>query len=197
MACSSAAWLGRRVVDLVRQDDVREDRAGKNSRKRRPVSGSSSMTSVPVIGRHEVRSELNAAEVQLQGLGDGRGHQRFAKSGQAQQQHMTATQQADQNQLERLALAIDGLGHLVHEGVVRLPESLDQHQFIRLLSHGRTPFTSHTGTTTGGNPGPRRGRRSRRRRQGLGPPDHPHCHRRRRARCGPGRARGTRPPPAP
>ena len=62
------------------------------------------------VGRHQVRRELDAAEVQRQRLAERAHEQRLAEAGHAFEQAVAAGEQADEELLDHLVLADDDLG---------------------------------------------------------------------------------------
>ena len=97
-----------------------------NVQVRRPVVGSSSMMSVPVMSRgHQVGRELDALEHQPECLRHGAHQQRLRGAGQAGDQAMPAHEQADHHLLQHLLLADDHPPHLRTISSLHLLEALD------------------------------------------------------------------------
>ena len=143
MACKSAAWVfGRRAVDLVGQDDVGEDRA--LDEPERPFPGRvvllDDLGAGDVAG-HEVGSELDAAELQVQGPGEGGHGQGLGQPGHADGQAVAAGEEADQHLLEHLLLADDHLVDLAAEQLASPLHAL--HGFLGTgLGGGRSAMAS-------------------------------------------------------
>ena len=94
----------RGAVDFVGEDDVGEERAGVELET----------VLAPVEDRHaddvrgqQVRRELDAAELAVNGLGQGARQRRFADAGHVLQQDVAARQQAHERELDGFALAHD------------------------------------------------------------------------------------------
>ena len=99
---------------------------GTKVQVRRPVVGSSSMMSVPVMSRrHQVGRELDALEHQAEGLRQGAHQQRLGGARQAGDQAMAAHEQRDHHLLEHLLLADDHAPHLAHNFRLHLAEAVD------------------------------------------------------------------------
>ena len=65
------------------------------------------------VGRHQVGRELDALELQVQGVGQRPHQQRLAQAGHAFEQHVAAGDQGGQRALDDLLLADDHLADLV------------------------------------------------------------------------------------
>ena len=94
--------LGRRPVDLVGEEDLREDRAAaevETAGLQIEDAGSDD------VRRHEVGRELHAVEVGLDEPGQNFCHQGFRRSGDALQQHVATGQEGHAEQLEDFLLA--------------------------------------------------------------------------------------------
>ena len=96
--------LGAAPVDLVGQQQVREDRplvhpevVGAGVEDFRPED----------IRRQQVDGELDAGELQVDGLRQARHQQRFGQPGDAFEQQVTAGEQGDQDALDDHVLADD------------------------------------------------------------------------------------------
>ena len=105
--------LGRRAVDLVGQDDVREDRAADEAdlplARRRVFLDHFRAEDV---GRHQVRRELDARELEVEHLRDGVDQQRLRESRHADDQTVAARQQRRQDQFDHVLLTDDQLVEL-------------------------------------------------------------------------------------
>ena len=101
--------LGGGTVDLVRQQQVRHDRArlvGKGSRLL-VIDGEAQN-----VRRHRVRRELHAAGLQPERACEGHSQRRLADAGHVVQQHMALRQHGHQDLFHDLPLAEDDLLHL-------------------------------------------------------------------------------------
>ena len=96
--------LGRRPVDLVGQHEVGEDR---------PEFGVELLGARPVdpgpddVGGHQVRGELQPGEAAADGVRQGLHRQRLGNAGDALEQAVAASQQADHHPLDHPLLADD------------------------------------------------------------------------------------------
>ena len=114
------------AVDLVGQQEVREDRAGAELEvavalvpDRRPGH----------VGGQEVGRELDAAEAEPARLCEGPRCERLRDPGHVLEQHVPVGEEAEQHQLELLALADDGALDLVEQAARRSSaSSLKLHQ---------------------------------------------------------------------
>ena len=134
--------LRRRAVDLVGEDDVAEDRPLEELELPRPgpLVLLDHLRAGDVRG-HEVGGELDAAELQRQGVGQGADHQRLGQPRHADQQAMPACEHRRQQFLDDLLLADDDAGQLFGDeagGLVQLLDGLDvvflQHDEIAFLN---------------------------------------------------------------
>jgi hypothetical protein len=117
----------RRAVDLVGQNDVGKNRTLQElelARARRAVFLNHFRAGD--VGGHQVGSELDAAELQRQGVGQRANHQRLGQARHAHQQAMAAREHRDQELLDNLPLAHDHFAQLGRD----LPE-----RFVQLV-HG-------------------------------------------------------------
>jgi hypothetical protein len=120
-----ALHLRRGAVDLVRQDDVGEDRPllGRELAALRVVD-----ERADEIRRQQVRRELDALEVRLQRGREGIDRQRLRESGHTLEQHVAAGQETEHHPLHHVALADDDLVHL--RGDVVDERALLAHQVV-------------------------------------------------------------------
>ena len=94
------------AVDLVGKDQVAK--IGPCWKRKRRSPPSSTMMFVPDdVGRHQVRRELDAAEAEVERLGEGADQHRLAEARHALQQRVAAGEQADQRLPHELVLADD------------------------------------------------------------------------------------------
>ena len=68
------------------------------------------------VGGHEVGGELDAAEVEAEGLGDGSDEERFADARDAFEEDVARGEEGDEGLLDDLIVADDGFGDLLAEG---------------------------------------------------------------------------------
>ena len=106
--------LGRRAVDLVRQQQLAEDRPA--------VDDEAAGLEVEQVGaddvaRQQVGRELDAAELQAQARREGLRQQRLGRARRAFEQHMAAAEQRHQHQVDGVGLADHGLGDLRADAV--------------------------------------------------------------------------------
>ena len=123
--------LRRGPVDLVRQDDVGEDRSLLYAELAVALIEDGGPDD---IGRKQVRRELDPPEVRVEGLGEGSHHERLGEARQALQKNVATRQQGYEQPLHGLVLTddplVDGLrdlgeqrgaggrGDLLHEGLL-------------------------------------------------------------------------------
>jgi hypothetical protein len=96
--------LGRRAVDLVREQEVAE--YGPELGLERPGVGAVDARAHQV-GGHEVRGELEPLERSAQHIRDGLDRERLREPGHALEQHVAAGQQGHEQPLEHPLLADD------------------------------------------------------------------------------------------
>ncbi len=104
--------LGRGAVDLVGQDDLREDRARLKLEDAAAVGQLHDDVGADDVGGHQVGRELDAVEVERHGVGQRPHQQRLAQAGHAFQQRVAADEQAGQDAVDDLVVADDHLGDL-------------------------------------------------------------------------------------
>ncbi len=110
--------FGGGAVDLVGQDDLREDRAGLKLEDAAAVGQLHDDVGADDIGGHQVGRELDAVEVEVDRLGQGADEERLAQPGHAFQQGMTADEQAGQDAVDDLVVADDDLADLSLDALV-------------------------------------------------------------------------------
>ena len=128
--------LGRRAVDLVRQDDVREDRAVDEPDD--ALAGRAVLLDdlgAEDVGRHQVGRELDAVELQVDALGERLDQQRLGEPGHAAQQAVAAGEERDQDLADDALLADDRLGQLPLEPPGHLGDALDWRRIRRTRVH--------------------------------------------------------------
>ena len=101
----------RRAVDLIGEDDLREDRAFQKAQR--------SVTRFLVehfgagdVGRHQVRCELNALEREVEDLRERFDQQRLRETRNADDEAMTTGEQRDERLFNHRILADDDLAQL-------------------------------------------------------------------------------------
>ena len=104
--------LRRGAVDLVGEEEVREDRPGAELE----VGGALVVDRrAGHVGGHQVGRELDPAEAQSGRLREGARHQRLGQAGEILDQDVAVGEQAEQDELERLTLADDRALDLVEQ----------------------------------------------------------------------------------
>jgi hypothetical protein len=104
--------LGRGAVDLVGQDDLREDRAGLEAEVAAAVGRLGDDVRAGDVRGHQVGGELDAVERQVEGLGEGADQERLAQPGDALEQDVAADEQGGEHAADDLRLADDDLADL-------------------------------------------------------------------------------------
>ena len=115
--------LGRGAVDLVGEDEVREDRAGLEAEDALAALLDEDVRAGDV-GRHQVGRELDAVERAVDDVGDGPDEHRLAEPGHALEQHVAVGEEAGQRLADELALADDDAADLALDGLGALGERL-------------------------------------------------------------------------
>ena len=118
--------LRRGAVDLVGEQEVREDRPGPE--RHRPSLGPVLQdVAAEDVARHQVGRELHPAKLDAEELGERLHQGRLADAGDAFEQHMPPAEDGDEHQpvqrrlaqqdavelFEHLPADVDGVGHLV------------------------------------------------------------------------------------
>ena len=134
--------LGRGPVDLVGQDDLREDRARLKLEDAAAVGQLHDDVGADDVGRHQVGRELDAVEVERDGVGQRPHQQRLAQARHAFQQRMPADEQAGQDAVDDLVVADDDLGDLALDFLVGRAKFLGTgfHRFGGKGGHRRGSF---------------------------------------------------------
>ena len=102
-----ARW---RAIDFVGEQDVGEHRTAHETE--RALAGGRVLLEnfgAGDVARHEVRRELDAAELEMHRLGHRADHQRFRETGHADEQRVPAGDHRHENFVEHVALADDAL----------------------------------------------------------------------------------------
>ena len=110
--------LRRSTVDLVREEEVGEDRPRPELEV--TVALVPDRRAGDVRG-HEVGGELDAREAHAQDLGEGPGRERLRQAGVVLEQDVPVREESEQHELERLALSDDRLLDLVEDVARELP----------------------------------------------------------------------------
>lgn len=100
--------LRRRAVDLVGEQDVRENRP-RFEAPLTPARGRILIQEIRArdVRRHEVGGELNPLEVEPEGLGEGTHEQRLCRARQTGHQTVSTDERRDENLFERGVLPDD------------------------------------------------------------------------------------------
>ncbi len=103
-------YLGRRAVDLVGKDDVREDRPLLDHELPRALLVH---LGAEHVGRQQVGRELDALERRVDRLGERSHREGLGEPGDTLEQDVPARQQADQQAFDHVFLPDDSAGDLV------------------------------------------------------------------------------------
>ena len=115
--------LRRRAVDLVGQDDLREDRPLHEAE--RPVSSLLVQDfRAGDVGGHQIRRELNPLERQVQNACDRLDEQRLRQTGHARDQAVAAGEERHQHLVDDRVLADDHLADLREDALPSLSHAL-------------------------------------------------------------------------
>ena len=127
-------WGG--PVDLVREEDVREHRPlhePKDAPSGRPIL--LDHLSARDIRGHQIRRELDPAELQIQHLPQRIDQQRLGQSRHPDDQAMPSGQQGDQQLFDKLLLPDDHLRELIADRPPGVPQFLHHLEFSLLHVH--------------------------------------------------------------
>jgi len=102
------------AVDLVCEEEVREDRAGPELEVTRPLVVDRRARDVR---RHQVRRELDAGEAKARHLCEGARDERLGEARKVLDQDVAVREYAKQDELECLALPDDGALDFVEEAL--------------------------------------------------------------------------------
>ena len=104
--------LGRRAVDFVRENHVREDRAFDEDHL--AAAGRVLLENLRAgdVGGHEVRRELDALELEVEDLRERLDEERLGEAGRAGDEAVAAGEERDEELLDDFALADDDLAQL-------------------------------------------------------------------------------------
>ena len=125
--------LGRRAVDLVGEQHVREDRPPHEA-QRADAAGVVEHLGAGDVGRHQVRRELDPLEAQVEDLGQRADQQRLGQAGHAGQQAVAAGEERDQQLIDGVVLADDHLAQLLADPAAAFDDTGDD--FLGGRGHG-------------------------------------------------------------
>ena len=125
--------LGRCPVDLVGEDDVREQGAFHELELTRLVED----FGADDVAGHQIRGELNAVEAEAEGLGDGVDEERFGQTGNAHKQNVPACKNRGGDLADHLILAHDDLANFGEKGVVLGAERVKRRFVVGEIRHGQ------------------------------------------------------------
>ncbi len=109
LRASGRVGLGRRAVDLVGQEERREDRTPNE----RELAGLEIEDVRPGdIGGHQIRGELDAAELASEDAGQGAHQERLGDAGHSLDEGVVPREDRDERPVDRLVLPDDHLAHL-------------------------------------------------------------------------------------
>ena len=131
--------LRRRAVDLVGEDDVREDRTADEPDD--ALAGRAVFfddLGAEDVGRHQIGRELNAVELEVHRVGELLDEQRLGQPGDAAQQAVPAGEERDEDLADHPLLADDGLGQLALEAAGDLGHALERRR-LRAAPLGHVP----------------------------------------------------------
>jgi hypothetical protein len=115
----------RRAVDLVGQEQLREDRPfGEHE----AVGLEIEQVGAEHVARHQIRRELDTAELQRQARGESASDQRLGRSRHAFEQNMAAGEETRQHQVDDLVLADDCLADFPADPLSDRANVLNVHQ---------------------------------------------------------------------
>ena len=115
--------LRRRAVDLVGQDDLREDRPFHEPQTPAALLLVENLGAGDV-GRHQVGRELNALEVEIEDVGQGLDEQRLRQAGHAGDEAMAAGKERNQHLLDDVVLSDDHLAELREDALASFGDAL-------------------------------------------------------------------------
>ena len=136
--------LGRRPVDLVGQDHIGEYRAAHEPEH--PASGLRILlehVGARDVGRHEIRSELNATEPEIERLGESRDQRGLGQAGNSHDKRVAAGQQGDQQLLDDLLLPHDAPRYLALQVLPGARQVLQQLDVVPARHDPHPPTAGH------------------------------------------------------
>ena len=135
--------LGRGAVDLVGEQEVREDRPELGVER---VAVGAVDAGADEVGRDEVRGELDPLERRVEDVGEGLDRQRLGEARHALEEEVAAGEQRDEDPLEHRVLADDHAPDLVEDGLAGRPP-IEGGGWLRSLRRGghRLELTGRVG----------------------------------------------------
>src|SRR2546427_3014934 len=134
-----ALGLRRRPVDLVREEDVREDRA---SSKDEVAALAVEHVRPSDVRRQQVRRELNATEREAEARGEGFRDERLRQPGDVLDQEMTVAEDRPKDSFQDRSLADDHRLDRIEEIAANLPDGRNVHRHasirVRMSWNSRT-----------------------------------------------------------
>src|SRR5256712_832490 len=134
-----ALGLRRRPVDLVREEDVREDRA---SSKDEVAALAVEHVRPSDVRRQQVRRELNATEPEAQARDEGFRDERLRQPGDVLDQEMTVAEDRPKDSFQDRSLADDHRLDRIEEIAANLPDGRNVHRHasirVRMSRNSRT-----------------------------------------------------------
>ena len=123
--------LGRRAVDLVGQNHVREHGAANEAEEALArLAVLFHHVGARDVRRHQIRGELNALELKLEQLGERADEQRLGQTGYADKQGVAATEYSGKHLLDHLLLPDDHAAELASHLHISLIQSLNQRDIV-------------------------------------------------------------------
>ena len=133
--------LRRRPVDLVGEDDVREDGALDEPDDALPRGAILfDHLGAEDVGRHQVGRELNPVEAQIDGLGQLLDEERLGETRDAAKQAVAAGEKRDQDLPDDALLPDDGLRQLALEPPGHLGDALEGNRRCLRISETKGPI---------------------------------------------------------
>ena len=119
--------LGARAgaVDLVRHQQLAEDRAGDKAERTPPGLALLQHLGAENVGGHQIGRALNALVVEPEDRAQGLDQPRLGETGHADQQGMPAAQEGDQGLLDHLALTKDDFADALADEAEAAPKRSD------------------------------------------------------------------------
>src|SRR5262249_10998418 len=115
--------LRRRAVDLVRENDLREDRPFDEPQAASPLFFIQDLRARDVR-RHQIRSELDALEFEIENVGQRLDQQRLREPRDARDEYVAAGEQRDQHLLDDVVLADDDFAQFGENAFAAARESI-------------------------------------------------------------------------
>ena len=122
-----ALRAGRRAVDLVDEEDVRE-----HGPLDEPEAGRLEQAGARHVGRQQVGRALDAGHAQVERAGDGAREERLARARDVLEQHVAVGEERDDDEADRVLRTDDGLRDRCVEVVPQAPAGGDDIRAVRL-----------------------------------------------------------------